>query len=62
MDRFTSRKLLFFTALSIVFTFMQIKGYLPADAEVYAQLMMWTMVGYAGGNVGEHFANRGKAQ
>ena len=53
-----SRKLWFFSICGVLFTFMQMKGYLPHDASVYANLMIGVMIGYAGGNVGEHFANR----
>ena len=53
-----SRKLWFFAICGVCFTTMQAKGWLPADAVVYAQLMWAVMIGYAGGNVGEHFAKR----
>ena len=55
-----SRKLWFFSICGFVFTVMQIKGYLPTDALVYSNLMIGVMIGYAGGNVGEHFAKRGQ--
>ena len=55
-----SRKLWFFVVLAMTFTVMQMKGFLPADALAYSNLMIGIMVGYAGGNVGEHFANRSR--
>jgi len=57
-EKLTSRKLWFFTGLALTFTWMQTQGHLSADGSVYSQLMMWTMIGFAGGNVGEHFASR----
>lgn len=56
----TGRKLWFFSISGLMFTYMQIKGYLPADAMVYSNLMIGVMIGYAGGNVGEHFSKRGQ--
>lgn len=53
-----SRKLWFFCIIGSVFTVMQIKGYLPTDGIVYSNLMIGVMIGFAGGNVGEHFAKR----
>lgn len=57
-EKLKSRKLWFFVVLGMLFTAMQINGYLPVDAQAYSTLMFGVMVGYAGGNVGEHFANR----
>ena len=53
-----SRKLWFFAICGLVFTYMQARGYLPADATAYSNLMIGVMIGYSGGNVGEHFAKR----
>jgi len=58
MDKLKSRKLWFFSILGMVFTIMQAKGFLPADAVVYSNLMIGLMIGFAGGNVGEHFAKK----
>jgi len=58
MDKFKSRKLWFFSILAMVFTIMQAKNFLPADAVVYSNLMIGLMIGFAGGNVGEHFAKK----
>lgn len=57
-NKMTSRKLWFFAICGATFTIMQIKGYLPVDATAYTNLMIGVMLGYAGGNVGEHFARR----
>lgn len=57
-DNFKSRKLIFFSVLAVTFTFMQINGNLPPDAVAYSNLMFGVMGGYAGSNVGEHYANR----
>lgn len=53
-----SRKLWFFYIVGLVFTIMQVRGFLPVDGVVYSNLMIGVMVGFAGGNVGEHFAKR----
>lgn len=37
---------------------MQVFNYLPADAVAYSNLMIGAMAVYAGGNVGDKFANR----
>ena len=58
MDGYKSRKLAFFSVCGLMFTGMQIFGYIPTDGQVYSTLMIGVMVGYAGGNVGEHFAKR----
>ena len=60
MDKYKSRKLWFFSILAMVFTIMQAKGFLPEDAVAYSNLMIGIMIGFAGGNVGEHFAKRAK--
>ena len=53
-----SRKLWFFAICGTVFTIMQVKGFLPTDAMAYSNLMIGVMIGYTGGNVGEHWAKR----
>lgn len=53
-----SRKLWFFSALSIIFTSLQVGGFLPIDAVVYSNMMFGVMMGYAGGNVGDKIAER----
>lgn len=57
-EKLKSRKLWFFVILGLMFTAMQIWGYLPTDGDVYSNLMIGVMLGYAGGNVGEHYAQK----
>lgn len=52
-----SRKLILFIICELLWTALLAKGLLTADA--YANLSSIAIVGYMGGNVGEHWANRG---
>ena len=59
-EKMKSRKLWFFGMLTIMFTIMQAKGFIPIDGVVYSNLMFGVLIGFAGGNVGDKFAQRGR--
>jgi len=51
-----SRKLWFFIGMIIMSTALLINAVIPPDT--WEHVMTICAIGYAGGNVGEHFANR----
>ena len=57
MDKIKSRKLWFFLMAFFVGCGMLLNGSITGDN--WVDFSMWTLLGYAGGNVGEHFATRG---
>ncbi len=59
-SKLKSRKLWFFAVLTLMFTAMQAKGFIPIDGVVYSNLMFGVMIGFAGGNVGDKMAQRQK--
>ena len=56
MNKLASMKLWVFVILGVLFTWMKIETHLTDDS--YVTLMMWVIIGFAGGNVGEHMAKR----
>lgn len=55
------RKYFFFLFLFCIVSILQVIGKLPADGKVYESLIWAIVIGFGGGNVGEHFAKRGGA-
>lgn len=54
--RYTSRKLVFFTVALLLLTYLVVYGFITP--EVFGNSFWAVSAGYAGGNVGEHFAGR----
>ena len=56
MSKLSSRKLWFFILAFLTGTALLVGGYIVG--EVWSTFSGLCLMGYAGGNVGEHFANR----
>ena len=55
------RKLFFFTFMLCIVSILQATGKLPVDGKVFESAIWAIVIGFGGGNVGEHFAKRGGA-
>lgn len=55
------RKFIFFTFVFCIVSILQSMGKLPGDGKVYESAIWAIVIGFGGGNVGEHFAKRGGA-